>query len=287
MKHCPLCESQYTDETLSFCLQDGTVLTENAKQSSIDTIAFSHPITSDKIMQTEEMRVKIPDETQSSNKTPNKFKPYFVNPVRPVEKKKSTNLFLLLSLPILVIVSGIGIGIWFYFDNQNQNVKQTSNNVEKNLPVNASVASTETVLEKTTPSPQINSNDGDIKKEVTDIITTWQEAFKSKNITEYTNKYAETVDYYEKTNLSVKEVHSETQKVFNTYTEIELELSNILVAVDIENNRATAIFDKEWTYETGKDLSEGKTHTKLQFEKKNNEWKIISEKNLKTYYLEN
>ncbi len=39
MKHCPNCQTTYTDETLKFCLQDGTPLVETLN-SSMDTVSF-------------------------------------------------------------------------------------------------------------------------------------------------------------------------------------------------------------------------------------------------------
>ncbi|MGH9819119.1 MAG: hypothetical protein ACRD43_03025, partial [Pyrinomonadaceae bacterium] len=52
MKSCPKCASQYSDQTLSFCLQDGTPLVGGGKQSSVDTIAFGQPVTAEKILPT-------------------------------------------------------------------------------------------------------------------------------------------------------------------------------------------------------------------------------------------
>lgn len=281
MKHCPSCESQYADETLSFCLQDGTILTDGPKQSTIDTVAFTNPLTVEKFLQTEEMRVKFPDQTR-------KFKPYFVNPVRPAEKPKSSRVLWAAVLPMLLVLGAAGFGGWYYLNNQNQVATDkmfVSNPPEKTSTPNLPVA--ETVSEKINQPQTTNPDNSDVKKEITDFINSWKTSFESRKITEYTAKYADTVNYFDKDGTGIKEISSEVQKTFNSYTEIEIILSNIRVAVDADNDKATAVFDKEWSYETDKDLTEGKAHIKLQFQKIGNEWKIVSEKNLKTLYVEN
>ena len=290
MKYCPLCESQYTDETLRFCLQDGTPLTTDIKQSAIETVAFSNPVTLEKLQQTEEMRVQFADKTQP------RIEPSVVNPVFQLDKikHKSSSRFWIAVLPILVIFGAAGFGGWFYLNQQNEAAKQNfndkvilPNSSEKTLPVaNTSIVSAETISENTTQPASKPDNSG-VKKELSDFITSWKTAFESRNIAEYTAKYAEKVDYLGKTGADIKEIRGEAEKTFKNYTEIEIALTNVHIAVTAEGDKATAVFDKESSYETEKELNETKVHTKLQFEKIGNEWKIISEKNVKTYFAEN
>lgn len=290
MKYCPLCESQYSDETLRFCLQDGTTLTSNVRQSSIDTVAFSNPLTIEKFQQTEEMRVNFPNQTQ------NRVEPVFVAPTIQTQTKhnKSLRMFWTVGLPVLVVFGAFGLGSWFYLNKQNQALKRNSeekvvvqNPVEKNLLANTSIAPAETAAENPKQPEATNSENNEAKKEVTDFINSWKKAFESRNLADFTAKYAEKVDYYEKSQTDLKEIRNEIQKTFTDYKEIEITLNNIRIAVDNEDDKATAVFDKEWSFETDKDLSEGKAHIKLQFQKNGAEWKIVSEQNLKTYYTEN
>ena len=83
------------------------------------------------------------------------------------------------------------------------------------------------------------------------------------------------------------QIRAEAQKVFETYSDIEVTLTNLLVAVDADGTQATAVFDKEWSYETPKDLLESKARAKLRFQKSGAGWKIVSEKYQKIYYMEN
>ena len=248
MKYCPLCESQYTDETLRFCLQDGTPLTTDIKQSAIETVAFSNPVTLEKLQQTEEMRVQFADKTQP------RIEPSVVNPVFQLDKikHKSSSRFWIAVLPILVIFGAAGFGGWFYLNQQNEAAKQNfndkvilPNSSEKTLPVaNTSIVSAETISENTTQPASKPDNSG-VKKELSDFITSWKTAFESRNIAEYTAKYAEKVDYLGKTGADLKEIRGEAEKTFKNYTEIEIALTNVHIAVTAEGDKATAVFDKK------------------------------------------
>jgi ketosteroid isomerase-like protein len=274
MKYCSLCQTQYSDETMQFCLQDGTLLTSAAKQSTIDTIAFNNPLTIEKIQQTEEMRVQLPFQTQQRIESPQ------------AENKKSLRMFWTIGLPILVVFGIAGLGSVFYLNKQNTADKVfASNTIDKKVSANTS--SVETVADNPKQTQPAASENGEPKEEISEFINSWKKAFESRNLTEFTAKYAEKVDYLERNETELKEIRSEMQKIFTDYKEIELTLSNLHIAIDAEDDKATAIFDKEWSYESEKDLLEGKQHIKLQFEKIANDWKIVSEKVLKTYYVEN
>ncbi len=291
MKHCPLCESQYADETLRFCLQDGTPLADAAKQSAVDTIAFNNPVTSGKILQTEEMRVQFTDHTQNWNNPP-----VGKTAVQMPEKKsKSPVAVLMTAAAVLLILGVIGIPSGFYLNKQNETPDKAGlppNGVEKKNATDTAGLPSESLEEKPVQSPgnsapQSNADSETAKKEITDIVSAWKGLAESRNLAEYMSKYAETVEYYDKPGASLKEIRGEMQKLFSTYNDIDLTLTNMHVAVEADGLKATAIFDKEWAYENNKDLIEGKAHTELQFQKNGNEWKIVSEKHLKVYYTEN
>lgn len=274
MKYCPQCQSQYSDEAMMFCLQDGTTLVSAVKQSTIETIAFSNPLTVEKIQQTEEMRVQLPFQNQQNISPPS------------VENKKSLRLFWTVGLPTLVVFGAVGLGGVFYLNKQSSNEKVfAANSIDKK--VSANISSAETVAENPKQTQPAAAEKEDPKEEISEFINAWKKAYESRNLAEFTSKYAEKVDYLESGETSLKEIHSETQKTFTDYKEIEITISNLRLAMDSEADKATAVFDKEWTYETEKDLKEGKAHVKLQFEKISGEWKIVSEKTLKTYYTEN
>src|SRR5260221_11788094 len=98
--------------------------------------------------------------------------------------------------------------------------------------------------------------------------------------------YGKKVDYFEKQGIAKREVKVKIQKIFDEYSEIDLEITNVEVAVDAQGDAATAVFDKEWSYEAKPKLTEGKAHTKLHFRKVGAAWKIVAEEYLKIYDTE-
>jgi len=299
MKHCPVCRSQYTDLTLRFCLQDGATLEDDAetRQSTIDTVAFSQPLTAQNILKTEELNLYAPK--KESNKT-RAWRPEPPKSALREEAKKpkstSSSKIRLLVLPALLVLAGGVAGGWFYLQNQNnQTAAQTVKPANLSTPeaarsdqpaANTASKAVLDDLSAETDSPNETGAD-DSKKEVAQTIELWKKAAEARNLPDYLSRYAEKVDYFDKTGASLADVRAEAQKTFGAYSEIEITLTNLRVAVDEGGTQATAVFDKEWSYETDKDLTDGKAHVKLRFQKIGADWKIVSEKYQKIYYMEN
>jgi len=126
-----------------------------------------------------------------------------------------------------------------------------------------------------------------VKKEVEDTVEAWKAATENRKPAEYAAMYGEKVEYFDEHGVTPNEIKGKIQKIFDTYSEIDIEITNLVVAIDAEADAATALFDKEWSYEAGPKLSEGKAHTKLHLRKVGNQWKIIAEEYLKVYDTEN
>ncbi len=298
MKYCPACHNQYTDATLRFCLQDGTALhAGEPRQSTIDTVSFNNSLTADNILRTEEMNLFAPP------LNPEKTQSLPVQPPRsyaePERSKSSAKLWLAV-FPVLFVIAGAGFGGWFYLKNQNKPAAvQTTNPADAATPAIAAQtppannSTSNPVLDELSQPPNSNSQPSsssgseDVKKEIADAVELWKKAAEARKLPDYLSKYAEKVDYFDKTGVGLAEIRTEAQKMFNDYSEIEINVTNLRVAVDAGGNQATAVFDKEWSYETATDLLEGKAHTKLQFQKNGKEWKITGEKYQKVYYMEN
>jgi ketosteroid isomerase-like protein len=302
MKYCPACRSQYTDPTLRFCLQDGAILHVGeakqtaAKQSTIDTVSFSDPITADNILQTAELNLYAPP------KDPDKPRP--PQPARPrseTKKKKSSAKLWLAVFPAVLVPAVIGFGGWSYLRSQNRQTVQatapantsTPEITRQAPPADLSGAASQTVAANqpanSNSEPPATAGSEAVKKEIADAVELWRQALEARKVPDYLSKYAEKADYFDKTGAGSAEIRREAQKMFDTYSDIDINLTNVRVAVDPEGSRATAVFDKEWSYHAAKDqdLSEGKARTKLRFQKTGSEWKIISEKYQKVYYTEN
>ena len=301
MKYCPACHSQYSDVTLRFCLQDGAVLqTSEAKQSTIDTVSFSNPVTAEKILKTGEMNLyapaKEPDKTRKWRPEP----PKSARREEPAKPKSSAKIWIA-AVPVLLALVAVGLGGWIYFKSQTKetvrldepSVAATPEIAQNTPPANNSVSNV--VLDEMSQSSNSNSNSElpansgseAVKKEIADAVELWRKAIESRKVPDYLSRYAEKVEYFDKTGASAADVRAEAQKMFDTYSDIDVTLTNVRVAANADGTQGTAVFDKEWSYQTAKDLLEGKARTKLQFQKTGKEWKIVCEKYQKVYYMEN
>ena len=292
MKCCPKCSSQYSDPTLSFCLQDGTPLVAQ-KQSSVDTVSFSlNPLTSEKIFPTQELPAAPQFQTEACRT--HEFAPQPV--VMPRRKSRAGLIAASILIPLFLIVAVIGTAGLVFVETREHQAEE-----KKAIEVSDERIETTKATDTSANDPGIDPNRSvkpdsaetvpanieAVRKEITEIVNAWKDAAESRKASEYSAMYGEKVDYFDKQGVAQSEVRAEIQKIFDEYNEIDLEITNLEVAVDAAGDAATAVFDKEWSYEAKPKLTEGKAHTKLHFRKVGTAWKIVAEEYLKIYDAEN
>ena len=282
MKYCPSCLSQYTDLTLKFCLQDGTPLSAApAKQSSIDTVAFALPVTEQNFSRTSNYRVEAADsgQTQENVKIP----------AVPKRSSRKPLIAAAVMVPLITLaVVGGGAG-WVYISSKNTVVKtddtpdEDGNDVRKlsEPPPAELIKASEKTSSQETPDREA------VKSEIANLIETWKDLTEGRNSEKLAAMYGEKVDYLGQLGTTAAEIKAGLQKTFDAYSEIDIEISNLMVAVDAEGTSATALFDKEWSHEAAPKLSEGKAHFKLHLMKDRSAWRIVTEKQLKVYFNQN
>jgi ketosteroid isomerase-like protein len=275
MKKCPTCNIAYTDDTLQFCLQDGTPLT--FMQTAAPTVQWSEP----------ETVVRPRAENPPPNQTPQ------------TPPKKSNTLFVvLLTALVTLLLFGGAIGAWLFLRNRNADVasnRNQSSSTNSNRPANA--AASPNAAPKNSPTPAVNSNAApppptaapavnaeQIKTEVSGAVNSWKSAAESRNLDAMMASYADTVDYYNKKGASADFVRQDRQRAFSEYDNIEINLSNLRVTPDASGERATVVFDKEWIFENDEKTNEGKVQQQLQLVKSGDRWRIAAERDLKVYY---
>lgn len=287
MKTCPTCQSQYTDDTLQFCLQDGTPL-QNASNAPMPTVAFGEQETV--VSNRRSNQMNTPRETQPTGWQPNQI------PLPQEKKSNAATAVFLTAFVMLLFFSLVGIGAWLYFKggkpdrDANLLLANKSSNMDKATSNRADTATKPTVSATTTPSnanssptPPINTEQ--IKKDVSQRVYSWKSAAESLNLNNYMSHYADTVDYYNKKGASVATVRSDKQRAFTTYDSITITLSNMSITPNTTGESATAVFDKEWVFQGAK-YSAGKVRTQLQLKKINGQWLIAGERDLKVYYTQ-
>ncbi len=302
MKQCPNCQKEYSDDTLRFCLQDGTpLIVPAATEAETPTVVFTDSETLVSPRQVERMDIPVVKAESQNWQQTSQSQTY---DTEPVVKKSKVLPAVLLTAFVMFLLFGGAIGTWLYLNkNQTETAKTNVNKAlvnHKTPPkenVNAEVikspeedtpspSPSATPKDSPTATPPANFNPEQVKREVSEKIDAWKKAAESVNLNGYMNYYADKIDYYNKKGASLATVRSDKQKAFGKFDYIKVDISNLRVTPDTSGERATAIFDKEWNFEGDNSYSAGKVQTQLQLKKFEGRWLITGERDLKVYYTE-
>lgn len=151
MKQCPTCQSQYADETLSFCLQDGTPLVD-VVPSDTPTVVLG---------ETETFVARGPQPGSSHAWQPSEVTRVqsFEQPVPQKSSSKTVLAVILTALGMLVVFGMIGVAALLYMNsggkttvsNANTNVVLPTVNLNSNSSLNANLPAGTPVRPSPTP----------------------------------------------------------------------------------------------------------------------------------------
>lgn len=294
MKICPQCRTSYTDDSLQFCLQDGTPLvgspTTNNWNESETLVSPRH----------DKMRFDLPPQ---QNVTGSREVIIAETP-----KKSNTALIVTLTALLTLLAAGAAVaGILYLKRNDKKNAALnvnskplaniTSPNVAQNSNVNFPIvnasanqnsnSATPAPTATPTPKPTLNPNEvKEIKSDVENVVEGWNDALENYDLDAHLSKYADSVDYYNSAGASIENIRADKQRAFEAYDEINLKISNLKVTPDETGEKATAVFDKKWKFEGEDKFSSGKVRQQLQLAKIGGKWRITGEKDLKVYYVD-
>lgn len=303
MKICPQCQNTYDDDTLRFCLQDGSPLAAYvpserpaADWTETETVISPRPAS----YETQNPRYENRQESAP---------PVFTS-APPEREKTSTAKIVLLSLLGILVLSAIGgTAAYIVWKNSQEDEivanakpintktpvpnKNTSVNQNANSNVNANANANENVNVNTnanvaTPKPKPTLSPDEIEKtkeNVRNVIDDWSSSYESLDLEYGMGYYADTVDYYKGGRVGKGRVRTDKQAAFDAYDTIKFDISNVNITPDATGEKATAVFDKEWLFENSEKTNSGKVQQQLQFAKMDGKWKITSEKDLKVYYI--
>jgi len=298
MKQCPNCQTTYADDSLQFCLQDGTPLAQIPNQNSADYFSTeSETIVSPK--RVEPIRFEPPSSYQPTNQ-PN-WEPSQPVIVEQREKKKSkTATIVVLSVLGTILLLGLGgLGALLYFGNKRTQVAAGTNTAAQNRSPNTNAANQNTNVNLATPSPtatptaqptqptlkpdEVRAITGDVK----DVVDDWKYSTENRDLDTHIGQYADTVDFYKAGRVNVSRVRADRARAFAAYDSISINTDNVKVAPDASGEKATVVLDKEWNFEGAEKSSSGKVQQQLTLSKVNGRWLITGEKDLKVYYMQN
>lgn len=309
MKICPHCQNTYTDDSLQYCLQDGTPL-NNYKPSEAPTSVWTSEANNEAETLVKPRQPAASYETQKSMPPQNwqtSRETVFATETAEPEKSNTLKIVLLtlLGMVVLLAVGGVaGFIMWKNSRNQevavNVNAKPvntktpvTNKTVNANSDDNANVntnlnTNTNVNSNASTPTPKPTLNPEQIaqtKQDVSNVIDDWKSSYESLDLEYAMSYYADTVDYYTTGKVGIGRVRADKQRAFDAYDTINFNISNLTVTPDATGDKATAVFDKEWQFENSEKTNSGKVQQQMQLVKTGGKWKIVGEKDLKVYYI--
>jgi ketosteroid isomerase-like protein len=309
MKQCPTCQRTYADESLRFCLQDGTAL-ESARASSSDEfktlVLPENAATGRESLPTEVMpphahataRPHLPSPTSL-------YRPRETNHVTAEQedanepRKRSTAALVGLTVVATIALLALGgLTAWLLLGdkketaarndnavnvntaraNDNQNNASPNSNARAGLNSNAAASPKPSA----TPSPTTPLNASAEEREVRAALDGWLNSFRARDIDGYMAHYADVLDaYYLSRNASVERVRADKLRAFTKYTTIDVSLSDIRIQVDASGQRAVAVFNKSYRF-TGEGVNPftGGGLNKFTWKKIGGEWLITGEEDL-------
>src|SRR5947209_12525261 len=319
MKRCPTCQRNYSDDTLRFCLEDGTPLVSEASFSSDATLLLDSssaepppteilPLDSAPTVRaydidaTERRRQPAPTAKQQARPTINEFQNVAA---RLAPKGRTTSSVVAITVVATILLLGLGgLGAWLILKDRNGSVSvgnpniptsnsyPGSNGSNTNKPPvivstpNATPTQTATpyATPSATPTPT-NADTSAARREVMNALNGWVETMRAGNLDAHMAYYAGTLHtYYLQSNVSSIRVRAYIAPAFAKYTSFDVRLTNVQIDVDPSGDKATATFDKTFTF-SGDSTYSGSGLNRFWFEKFGSRWLITGEKDLKTYYI--
>lgn len=291
MKYCPNCRTEYADDSLQYCLQDGTPLVVNANQS----VSANYETESETLVvpkKVEPIRFEPPSsyQTNQTNWQPNQ-QPVIIE--REPKKTNTAAIVVMTALGTILLLGLGGLGAWLYFRNTQPQVAVNINAAPQNRSSNAANnqnANLATPSPTATPTPQPTLNPEQTKaitEDVKDVVEEWKDTTENLDLNGHISQYAETVDYYKAGRVGVARVRADRERAFSAYHSININIDNVKVTPDSSGDKATVILDKKWDFEGDEKFSSGKVQQQLTLNKINGRWLITGEKDLRVYYTEN
>jgi hypothetical protein len=313
MKRCPTCQRTYTDDSLRFCLQDGTALLSESSASfdASATLVLSEgegarpePPPTEVLARSAEQTLPMQKAAQTASPPPPRVTAHDAPGVTlhsPGGQSSALVIGLAATVAILLLALG-GMGAWMLLrDDKGGETKETRSGAQQNNTVDPTANSNGRAASSSSPSPVSSSQTPTpsptatttappvdptaIRAQVTDTLNAWAAASMAHDINRHMSYYADTLDqYYSSSNVSSSRVRADRERAYAIYSTIDIRLSNIGVTVDGPGERATATFDKTWDF-GGSKYSSGSVQQRIWLAKIGGRWLITGEKDLKVYYV--
>ena len=231
---------------------------------------------------------------QSSRPTEMSAQDFAASPQQQQQRPKSNALVIPVTIAATVLVLALaGLGAWLLFggkqNNGTGNARVDRDRTTGTQPSGSPTATTTPVAQtpSSSPSPAPSPvNMTALRKEVTDTLNGWAQSSMERDIDAQMSYYADTLDiYYTKTNVSASVVRADRQRAYDTYSTLDIKLSNIVITTDPAGQLANALLDKTWIFENEEKSNSGSVQQEIRLAKRDGRWLIIGEKDVQVYYV--
>lgn len=323
MKRCPTCRRTYSDDTLRFCLEDGTALVPEGPLNDAATLLLDSagtepppteilPIDSAPTVRAYDMdatmrrRQPVPTSKQQARPTINEFQNVSATPTATGPRRSTASVVAITVVATILLLGLGGLGAWLILKDRNSSASSVNSNTStsnsnpgsnsSNLNKQPVIVSTPNATPSATPlqtatpmtTPTATPTPADtsaVRREVMNTLNGWVETMRAGNLDAHMGYYANTLHtYYLKSNVSSSYVRSAIAPAFAKYTSFDVRLTNVQIEVDPTGEKAVATFDKTFTF-SGNGTYSGSGLNRFWFEKFGSRWLITGEKDLKTYYV--
>ena len=308
MKRCPTCERRYADETLNFCLEDGSPLVE-INPSTQETLALEagEPPPTEILdpalaptFGTRPAKPAAPTMRQQARATRREEVQNFAPAAPPPARSTTSVVALTVAATILLLGLG-GLGAWLLLRDTSggtevarggdANVKPTPTNTPDLRGGNTSTpavsptptASTPTPTPRQSPTPPDTAG---ARGQVASALEGWRRTMTNPDVNAHMAYYADTLHtYYNAKNVSVGTVRNNVARAFSAYDTFDVRIDNLQIEVDPSGESAVATFDKTFEFKGSGKTYEGSGLNRFWFERVGGRWLITGEKDLKIYYV--
>lgn len=166
MKNCPTCGSSYTDDTLVFCLQDGTALQSGAATNPLSLIATLRGDS----QQTEEMTKEMTASSAPTAQIPASAMPTAVyeaprptsdHASHPAQTPPSTARTVIITSVVTILLVAIGgISAWLFLRGAGDGREQRAQQSDSTNPANSNTGVATNPSNEAQPKDQARTGDG-------------------------------------------------------------------------------------------------------------------------------
>jgi ketosteroid isomerase-like protein len=305
MKRCPACQSVYTDDSLSYCLQDGTKLAVVSDSASDATLqlgkgerSFGSDAPPTEILRPEDMPTAMIEQTVPTREQQRARPTALSGASQPLSTgataapaRSNTPVIALSIVVALLLITLGGLITWIMMRDKSQTgqPRVASTNSNQNEPAQSNTAranSNASPSATATPQASPSVDVAVAQKEVQAVLNAWAEAVRQRNLEEHMKYYAGVLDvYYNATNVSRDRVRNEREAAFSKYSSMDMQLSNVNISIVPPGTSAIATFDKTFEFRNDEKTFSGSGLNRFWFTKTGGVWRITGEKELKNYYV--